>query len=91
MARLDMHEYRENYLMRIQEHLLNHHENIPHFTRQLLYDAIRQELNRADPETWLIDLPDDYDEALCEAEKRIIDTISKSHDYGPGHGGVVLS
>jgi hypothetical protein len=88
MARLDIEEYRKKYLRVLEEKLLNHHDGIAHFTPQLLSDAIREELNRADIETWKIDVADDFDQALCEAEERIIGTIESSEDLGYGRGWV---
>jgi hypothetical protein len=89
MARLDIEEYRRKYLGVIEEKLLSQHEGIEHFSPQLLSDAIRAELNRVNPETWKIDVSDDFDQAVCEAEERIINTIEGSEDLGYGHGSVV--
>jgi len=88
MARLDIEEYRKKYLRVLEEKLLSHHEGIDHFTPQLLSDAIREELNRVDIDSWEIEVSDDFDQALCEAEERIVHTIESSHDLGYGHGWV---
>jgi hypothetical protein len=85
MARLDMEEYRSKYLRVIEDHLLNDHSAVPNFTTSLLSDAIREELNmRADPETWSIEVDDDFDKAICDAEERIIGIMVESKDLGMG-------
>jgi hypothetical protein len=42
------------------------------------------EMNRADEETWEVEVPDDIDEALKEAEKRMLETMKHNIDLGTG-------
>jgi hypothetical protein len=88
-SRIDIREYRERYLSVVETDLLDSRETIMHFTPQLMSDALRAELNRADPETWTMEIPDDFAQAVCEAEERMIETIEHSCDLGTGHGAVV--
>ena len=85
MARLDMEVYRSKYLRVVEEHLLKNHDEVPNFTPGLLSDAIREELNLcADPETWSVDVNDDFDKAICDAEERIIGIMTENRDLGTG-------
>jgi hypothetical protein len=85
MARLDMEEYRNRYLRVVEEHLLKEHSEVPNFTPRLLSDAVREELNmRADPETWSVEVDDDFDRAICDAEERIIGFMVENRDLGMG-------
>jgi len=85
MARLDMEEYRRKYLRVVEDDLMKDHSEVPNFTPMLLSDAIREELNmRADPETWSIEVDDDFDKAICDAEERIIGIMSQNRDLGMG-------
>jgi hypothetical protein len=89
MAKLNVETYRTQYLRTVEEHLMARKDQIEHFTSQNLHEALMTELNRADPETWLIEIPDDRDEAICAAEERIIETMKHNIDLGVGHGAVV--
>jgi|Deesub1362A_J573_1020465.scaffolds.fasta_scaffold00073_38 hypothetical protein len=84
MARLDVSEYREKYLKLVEERLMAKKDRIPHFTTENLHRAILTEMNRADETTWEIEVPDDKEQALKEAEARIIETMKKSIDLGVG-------
>jgi hypothetical protein len=59
-------------------------DKIEHFTTHNLHEAIMTELNRADEDTWEVEVPDDMEQALTEAEKRIIDTMKHNIDLGVG-------
>ncbi len=91
MAKLDMEAYRSQYLKVIEERLMAKKESIPHFTTTLLSDAIREEMNRADEETWEVEVPDDRELALKEAEDRILETMKHNFDLGVGRGAVTES
>lgn len=85
MARLDVEEYRRKYLSVVEDHLLKDHGEVPNFTPRLLSDAIREELNlRADEENWTVEVDDDFDKAICEAEERIIGIMVENKDLGWG-------
>lgn len=84
MARLDLEKYREMYLKEVEQRIMSHRDRVPHFTPQLLSDAIRAEMNRANPDTWEVDVPDDRERALAEAEKRILNIMAVNRDVGLG-------
>lgn len=84
MAKLDVEEYRKSYLRIVEERLMKRKDSIPHFTTHGLHEALMAELNRADEETWLIDVPDDREKALKEAEERMIESMKKNIDLGTG-------
>ncbi|GAB4389119.1 MAG: hypothetical protein Kow0025_12510 [Thermodesulfovibrionales bacterium] len=84
MARLDVDEYRKKYLRVVEERIMARKDAVPHFTSKNLHDAIMTELNRADQETWEVEVPDDRERALKEAEDRIIETMKKNFDLGVG-------
>jgi len=84
MARIDVEEYREGYLREVEARILAKKDTIPHFTHKALNDAMLTELNRADEETWQIEVPDDREQALREAEARMIAHMQKNVDLGVG-------
>lgn len=84
MARLDVEEYRRNYLKVVEERIISKKDSVPNYTTKNLHDAIMTELNRADEGTWEIEVPDDKEKALKEAEARIIETMKKNVDLGVG-------
>lgn len=84
MAKLDVQAYREKYLKEVEQRIMSHKDKVPHFSTQLLSDAIREEMNRADAETWQIDVPDDREKAMAEAEKRILSIMAVNKDIGLG-------
>ena len=84
MAKLDIDEYRKMYLSVVEEHLLARKDQIPNFTTENLHRAIMTEMNRADEETWEVEVPDDKDKAIEEAEKRCMDFFETHKDYDLG-------
>lgn len=84
MARLDVEQYRKEYLKVVEERLTANRDKIPHFTTQNLHEALMTELNRADEDTWEVEVPDNKEQALKEAEERIIETMKKNVDLGTG-------
>lgn len=84
MARLDVNEYRNMYLKEVEERIMSHKDDVPHFSTENLHKAIMTEMNRADEDTWEVEIPDNKEQALKEAEERIIDTIKKSTDLTEG-------
>lgn len=88
-TKVDIETYRNQYLRSVESKLFEHREEVPHFTSALLEDAIRTELNRADPDTWEIEVPDNKEQAMKEAEKRILEFMKGNFDLGVGKGSVV--
>jgi hypothetical protein len=84
MAKLDVQAYKDVYLKEVEERIMSHKQDVPHFTTENLHKAIMTEMNRADETTWEVEVPDDKEQALKEAEGRIIETISKSTDLTEG-------
>jgi hypothetical protein len=85
MARIDVDTYRRMYLKPVQDHIIEHKEEVPNYTSKLLNDALLEEINmRADPETWEVDVPDDREQAMQEAEQRIMDIMKHNKDLGVG-------
>ena len=84
MAKLDVEKYREMYLKEVEKRIMAHKDKVPHFSMQLLSDAIREEMNRADADTWQIDVPDDREKAMAEAEKRVLNIMAVNKDVGLG-------
>ncbi len=82
--KIDSSEYRQRYLKEVEERIIAKKESIPHFSSQNLHEAIMSELNRADAETWLIEIPDNREQALKEAEERIIESMKTNVDLGVG-------
>ncbi len=84
MARLDVQEYRDKYLKLVEERLMSQRDSIPNFTTHNLHEALMHELNRADEETWEVEVPDDREQALKDAEQRMIECMKKNRDLGVG-------
>ncbi|MDA8088881.1 MAG: hypothetical protein M0Z61_01475 [Nitrospiraceae bacterium] len=81
---IDVNEYRENYLRAVEERVMAKKDSIPHFSTQGLHDAIMTELNRADEETWKVEVPEDKQQALKEAEERVINWMKENQALGVG-------
>ncbi len=85
MARIDVDEYRNVYLKEVQERIIAKKDSVPHYSSKLLNEAMLEDVNnRADEETWQVDVPDDKEQALKEAEQRIIDIMKHNKDLGVG-------
>ncbi|MDA8170472.1 MAG: hypothetical protein M0Z48_01400 [Nitrospiraceae bacterium] len=82
--KIDVNEYRQKYLKEVEERITAKKDSIQHFTTQNLHDAVMTELNRADDETWLVEIPDDKEQAVKEAEARMIHSIEQNVDLGVG-------
>lgn len=82
--KIDVTVYRERYLKEVEERIMAKKERVPNFTTQNLHEAIMSELNRADETTWEVEIPDDRERALNEAEKRIIEHMRENVDLGVG-------
>jgi hypothetical protein len=84
MFRLSVDEYKEKYLRDVEARIMAKKESIPHFTMNALNTAMLSEMNRADEETWEVEVPEDREQALREAESRMIEHIKKHVDLGVG-------
>lgn len=84
MATMDIDEYRQSYLKEVQDRITAKKDSVEHFTSSNLHHAIMQEMNRADDETWEVEVPDDRAQALDEAEARILETMKHNTDLGTG-------
>lgn len=85
MAKIDVEEYRRMYLKVVQDRLIEKKDSIPNYSSKLLNDALLEDINvKADPETWEVEVPDDKEQALKEAEDRIIEIMKHNKDLGVG-------
>ncbi len=84
MARLDVDEYRKMYLSVVEEHLMAKKGQIPHFTTENLHRAIMTEMNRADEDTWEIEVDDDKEKEMQAVEARVVKFFEDHSDYGTG-------
>lgn len=84
MKRIDVTQYREQYLREVEDRIIVKKASIPNFTSKNLNDALLTELNRADEETWEIEIPEDREQAIKEAEQRMIETMKHNVDLGVG-------
>lgn len=82
--RIQVNEYKEKYLREVEARLVAKKNAIPHFTMNALNEAMLTEMNRADEETWEIEVPGNREQALREAEARMIETMKKNVDLGVG-------
>ncbi len=82
--RLQVNEYKEKYLREVESRIVARKHAIPHFTMNALNEAMLTEMNRADEETWEVEVPDNREKALKEAEARMIETMKKNVDLGVG-------
>ena len=84
MAKLDVQQYKDTYLKEVEERIMGHKGDVANFTTRNLHDAVMAEMNRADEETWEVEVPDNKEQALKEAEQRIIETMKTNKDLGVG-------
>ncbi|MDA8173790.1 MAG: hypothetical protein M0018_04260 [Nitrospiraceae bacterium] len=82
--KIDVEEYREKYLKKVEDRLMAKKDSIPNFTTQNLHEAVMTEMNRADKDTWQVEIPDDPEQAMKEAENRILESIMENVDLGVG-------
>ena len=80
MAKLDVQAYKDMYLKEVEEHLMDMKDSIPNFTTENLHRALMEEMNRADEDTWEVDIPDDKGMAIKEAETRAIEFLKTHKD-----------
>jgi len=82
--KIDVNEYRDKYLKVVEERIIAKKDKVPNFSSQGLHAAIMSEMNRADKETWEVEVPENMEQALKEAEERIIENMKKNVDLGVG-------
>lgn len=82
--KIDVTEYRQKYLKQVEDRIMAKKESVPHFTTHNLHEAVMFEMNRADEDTWEVDVPDDREKALKEAESRMLMCMEKNKDLGIG-------
>lgn len=82
--KIDVSEYRTRYLNKVEERIMAKKDQVANFSTQGLHAAIMSEMNRADNETWEVEVPDNMEQALKEAEERILANIKKNVDLGVG-------
>lgn len=86
MKTIDVDTYKEQYLKEVEKRIIAKKDSIQGFTFKNLTTAMMNELNRADSETWEVDVPDDREQALKEAEERMIASMKENMDLGIGQG-----
>ena len=84
MAKLDTISYRSFVLKPVEDCFINSRDQIEDFSSYGFYQALRSELNRADPDTGLIELSDDICCAIDEAATRIMEHMDHNKDLGFG-------
>lgn len=82
--KIDVSEYRTRYLNKVEERIMAKKDQVANFSTQGLHAAIMSEMNRADNETWEVEVPDNMEQALKEAEERILENMKKNVDLGVG-------
>lgn len=76
--KIDMNEYMDNYLEEIEIRIIDKKGEIPYFNPKYLRQAVMNEMNLTDEETGTIEIPDDREEALKQAEVRILEFMKSS-------------
>ncbi len=86
MKTIDVDVYKEQYLKEVEKRITDKKETIAGFTYKNLTTAMMNELNRANPETWEVEIPEEREQALKEAEARMIASMKENMDLGTGQG-----
>ena len=86
MKTIDVDMYKEQYLKEVEKRIISKKDAIAGFTYKNLTTAMMNELNRAHPETWEVEIPEDREQALKEAEARMIASMKENIDLGTGQG-----
>lgn len=86
MRTIDVDAYKEQYLKEVEKRIIAKKDAIAGFTTKNLTTAVMNELNRANPETWEVEVPEDRETALKEAEARMIASMKENIDLGTGQG-----
>ncbi len=84
MKKIDVTEYKDKYLKEVEARITAKKASVPHFTSTNLHHAIMTELNRADEDTWEVEVNDDKEQAMKDAENRIVESMKKNVDLGVG-------
>lgn len=86
MKAIDVDVYKDQYLKEVEKRILAKKDSVRGFTFKNLTTAMMEELNRADAESWQVEIPEDREQALKEAEERMIAFMKKNVDLGIGQG-----
>lgn len=84
MAKLDIDSYRRNILKPVEDCLMETREHSDGFSSFGLYQALRSEMTRADPETGLIEVSDDLSREIDKVTLRVLDHMKHNKDLGFG-------
>ena len=77
---VDIHEYIDNYLKEIEKQIIVRKDKIPHFSSKFLHQAVLNEMTQADAEAGKIEIPDNREKALKQAEERILEFMNDNID-----------
>ena len=77
---IDIYEYMDNYLKVIEERIIAKKEEIPNFSAKLIHQAVMNEMKSAEEETGKIEIPDNKEDALKQAEERILKFLKDNID-----------
>ena len=76
--KIDIYEYLENYLSIIEKRILNSKNKSQNINSALLHQAVMTQMERADEETEKIEIPDNKEDALNQAEERILNYLKEN-------------
>jgi len=75
---IDVYEYKDKYLEEIEKRIIDRKEEIPYFNLGLLRQAVINEMAAADEETETIEISDNKEEVLKQAETRLLEFMEKN-------------
>jgi hypothetical protein len=75
---IDGYEYKDKYLKEVEKRIVDRKEEIPYFNSKFLYQAVINEMVAADVETGTIEISDNKEEALIQAESRLLEFMEKN-------------
>jgi hypothetical protein len=78
---IDVYEYKDKYLEEVEKRIVDRKEEIPYFDSKLLHQAVINEMAAADEETETIEISDNKEEALKQAESRLLEFMEKNFVY----------
>ena len=75
---IDVYEYKDKYLEEVVKRIVDRKEEIPYFDSKLLHQAVINEMAAADAETGTIEISDNKEVALKQAESRLLEFMEKN-------------
>lgn len=75
---IDVYEYKDKYLEEVEKRIVDRKDEIPYFNSNFLNQAVINEMAAADEETETIEIPDNKEEALKQAESRLLEFMEKN-------------